>query len=119
MMTMSATRKRWQTSSGTGAAAYLITGMSGHWLAQRRDNGRTLKASGPDGLRELMIEDYAARPVSRERRAGVMTGPSAPPRPPRCAPRSRSTRSTCWPPGGMTSPGFEVVSRDPAAARTA
>ena len=40
--------------------------MSRHWLAQRRDNGRTLKASGPDGLRELMIGDYAARPVPRE-----------------------------------------------------
>ena len=57
---------RWQTSSGIGAAAYLITGMSGHWLAQRRDNGRTLKASRPDGLRELITEDYRVRPVSRK-----------------------------------------------------
>ncbi len=45
---------------------YLITGMSGHWLAQRRDDGRTLSASGPDVLRELITEDYAARPVPRE-----------------------------------------------------
>ncbi len=42
---------------------YLITGMAGHWLAQHRDDGRTLKASGPEELRTLMIEDYAARPV--------------------------------------------------------
>ena len=46
--------------------AYLITGMSGHWLAQRRDDGQTLSASGPDGLRELMAEDYPACPVPRE-----------------------------------------------------
>ena len=46
--------------------AYLITGMSGHRLAQRRDDGQTLSASGPDGLRELMAEDHAARPVPRE-----------------------------------------------------
>ena len=38
--------------------AYPITGVGGHWLAQRRDNGRTLKASSPDGLREMIIEDY-------------------------------------------------------------
>jgi hypothetical protein len=37
-------------------SAYLITGAAGHWLAQRRDNGRTLTASSPDGLRELMTE---------------------------------------------------------------
>ena len=46
--------------------AYLITGMSGHWLAQGRDDGQTLSASGPDGLRELMIDDYAEQPVPRE-----------------------------------------------------
>jgi hypothetical protein len=47
-------------------AAYWITGAARHWIAQRRDNGRTLVASSPDGLRELIIEDYAAQPVSRE-----------------------------------------------------
>jgi hypothetical protein len=46
--------------------AYLITGMSGHWLAQRRDDGQTLSASGAEELRELMTEDYRARPVPRE-----------------------------------------------------
>ena len=44
--------------------AYLITGAAGHWLAQRRDNGRTLTASGPEGLRELIVEDYTAQPVA-------------------------------------------------------
>ena len=56
--------------------AYAITAAAGHWLAQRRDNGRTLTASSPAGLREMIIEDYAAEPV-----AGSMTGglvPSAP-----------------------------------------
>ena len=47
-------------------SAYLITGMAGHWLAQRRDDGQTLSASGPEELRELMTEDYRARPVPRE-----------------------------------------------------
>ncbi len=46
--------------------AYLITGMGGHWLAQRRDDGRTLKANSPDGLRELITEDYRACPVPRD-----------------------------------------------------
>jgi hypothetical protein len=43
---------------------YLITGAGQHWLAQRRDDQRTLTASSPDELRELMIEDYAAEPVA-------------------------------------------------------
>ena len=65
-MTMSATRDALADLQWNWGSAYLITGMSGHWLAQRRDNGRTLKASGPDALRELMIEDYRARPVPRD-----------------------------------------------------
>ncbi len=44
--------------------AYAITAAAGHWLAQRRDNGHTLTASSPDRLREMIIEDYAAEPVS-------------------------------------------------------
>ena len=47
---------------------------SKHWLAQRRDNGRTLTASGPDGLRELMIEDYAAA-VAGSREGSAVTAP--------------------------------------------
>jgi hypothetical protein len=46
--------------------AYLITGAAGHWLAQRRDNGRTLAASSPDELRGLLIRDYGDQPVPRE-----------------------------------------------------
>jgi hypothetical protein len=46
--------------------AYAITGAAGHWLAQRRDDGQTLTASTPEQLRELIIEDYAARPVTHE-----------------------------------------------------
>jgi hypothetical protein len=38
---------------------YAITGAAGHWLAQRRDNGHTLTACGPDELREMIVEDYA------------------------------------------------------------
>ena len=45
---------------------YLITAAGGHWIAIRRDDGRTLAASGPEELRELITEDYETRPVSRE-----------------------------------------------------
>ena len=48
------------------SGAYLITGAGGHWLAQRRDDGLTLIASGPEELRELITEDYRVRPVSRD-----------------------------------------------------
>ena len=51
-------------------SAYLITGAAGHWLAQRRDDGQTLTASSPEQLRTLIIEDYAARPVSRDAAPG-------------------------------------------------
>ncbi len=44
---------------------YLITGAAGHWIAHRWDNGRMLAASSPDGLRELIIEDYAGQQVPR------------------------------------------------------
>ena len=66
MMMMSATRDALADLQWNWRGAYLITGMSGHWLAQRRDDGQTLSASGPEELRELMIEDYAARPVPRD-----------------------------------------------------
>ena len=46
--------------------AYLITGAAGHWLAQRRDNGLMLTASGPGELRKLIREDYEAQPVPRD-----------------------------------------------------
>lgn len=46
--------------------AYAITGAAVTWLAQRRDNGRTLVAAHPDALRQLIIEDYLSAPVSRQ-----------------------------------------------------
>jgi len=36
------------------------------WIAQRRDTDETLRATTPLGLRDKIIADYAARPVSRE-----------------------------------------------------
>jgi hypothetical protein len=36
------------------------------WLAERRDDHEALRATTPLGLRDLIIADYAARPVSRE-----------------------------------------------------
>ena len=50
MMT-SATRDALADLQWNWGSAYLITGMSGHWLAQRRDDGRTLSASGPEERR--------------------------------------------------------------------
>jgi hypothetical protein len=45
---------------------YEISGIRGHWRAQRRDDGTTLTADSPEGLREAIIEDYFARPVPRD-----------------------------------------------------
>jgi len=36
------------------------------WVAQRRDNGETLRADNPMDLRERIKADYAAAPVSRQ-----------------------------------------------------
>jgi hypothetical protein len=50
------------------SGAYLITGtaLADRWIAQRRDDGRTLTASSPESLREMIADDYRERPVSRE-----------------------------------------------------
>jgi hypothetical protein len=37
------------------------------WLAVRRDDHQTLRDQTPLGLRDRIIADYAARPVSRDR----------------------------------------------------
>ena len=66
MTMMSTTRDALADLQWNWGSAYLITGMSGHWLAQRRDDGQTLSASGPEELRELITEDYRARPVPRD-----------------------------------------------------
>jgi len=47
--------------------AYLISFFDpDHWIAQRRDNHATLRADAPLGLRDMIIADYTARPVSRQ-----------------------------------------------------
>lgn len=48
-----------------GEAYDLAVTRSG-WVAKRLDNNRALVASSPEELRELIIEDYAAEPVSRD-----------------------------------------------------
>jgi hypothetical protein len=35
------------------------------WIAERRDNHETLRATTPLGLRDEIIADYFSRPVSR------------------------------------------------------
>ncbi len=52
-------------------SAYLITGNGNHWIAQRRDDGRTLVAGQPDVLREMITEDYTADPVARDCTTGA------------------------------------------------
>ena len=38
----------------------------GTWIAERRDTHETLRDETPLGLRDKIIADYAARPVSRD-----------------------------------------------------
>lgn len=45
--------------------AYEITEACGVWRAVRLDNQRALVATDPQDLRDLIVKDYAARPVSR------------------------------------------------------
>jgi hypothetical protein len=45
--------------------AYEITEACGVWRAVRRDNQRTLVATAPEDLRDLIRKDYNARPVPR------------------------------------------------------
>ena len=45
--------------------AYLIWHQEYVWVAQRRDNRATLRARSLEGLRDLIIADYTARPVPR------------------------------------------------------
>lgn len=47
-------------------SAYIITRPGPDiWLAQRRDDYRTLRAADPDTLLSLIRDDYARRPVPR------------------------------------------------------
>ena len=48
-------------------SAYIISCHgTGLWIAQRRDTRETLSAETPLGLRDKIIADYTARPVSRD-----------------------------------------------------
>jgi hypothetical protein len=44
--------------------AYDIALTGAGWVAKRLDNGRALVASGPEGLRDLIVADYDAEPVT-------------------------------------------------------
>ena len=47
--------------------AYLISFFEPDvWAAQRRDNRQTLRADNPEDLRDLIVADYNANPVSRQ-----------------------------------------------------
>ena len=47
--------------------AYLISFFEPDvWVAQRRDNRETLRADNPGDLRDLIVADYNANPVSRQ-----------------------------------------------------
>ena len=47
-------------------SAYVITHpCPDAWLAQRRDNRDTIRASTPAELRDRIVADYTARPVPR------------------------------------------------------
>jgi hypothetical protein len=77
---MTATRDALADLQWHWGQAYKITGNEQQWIAERRDNRRILIASGPNGLRELIITDYTAEPVARDgARGGLMTGPLIPP----------------------------------------
>lgn len=69
-MTMTMTAEALADLQWHWGSAYLITGAAGHWIAQRGDDGRTLIASGPGELRQMIIEDYEDQPVSRDTAPG-------------------------------------------------
>jgi hypothetical protein len=46
--------------------AYLVHRLGARWVAQRRDSRESMSAAGPEELRELIVADYAARPVPRD-----------------------------------------------------
>jgi hypothetical protein len=46
--------------------AYRITGTSGHWKAERRDDGRAVTADDLEKLRQVINADYATKPVPRD-----------------------------------------------------
>jgi len=54
--------------------AYVINCLGlGNWTAERRDNHETLHATTPVDLRDRIMADYTARPVSRGFSSGSKT----------------------------------------------
>ena len=59
--------------------AYLISFFEpDNWVAQRRDNRQTLRADSPADLREKIVADYTAHPVSRSVAPGTETRSETP-----------------------------------------
>ena len=50
-------------------SAYTISYIetAGRWVAQRRDGHATISAESAGELRDLIVADYAARPVNRDK----------------------------------------------------
>ena len=48
-----------------GGAYLILVRWPDTWVAQRRDNRRTITAGDPEQLREAIREDYQAAPVKR------------------------------------------------------
>ena len=42
------------------------------WVAKRLDNNRALVAGSPEELRALILADYTAEPVARDRRSDAI-----------------------------------------------
>lgn len=49
-----------------GEAYVICRPEPGVWIAERRDTHETIRSDTPLGLRDLIIKDYTARPVSRD-----------------------------------------------------
>ena len=59
--------------------AYLISFFEpDNWVAQRRDNREMLRADNPVDLREKIVADYTAHPVSRQVAPGADDRPETP-----------------------------------------
>jgi hypothetical protein len=62
---LSELRHHWGGQGG----AYAVNYLPGYdlWIAQRADDGTTLRADSADELRQMITDDYTARPVPRQR----------------------------------------------------
>ena len=54
-----------------GSAYVINCAALGEWIAQRRDDRATLRADSPEALRDPIVADYTARPVSRDTAPGT------------------------------------------------